>query len=324
MKGEEDMRSIVHSKEEAREDLKCECEEEKEAEVPGIVYVERGRVVDKVLRKQLKKRAFEEGFQGLEDWFESKEGRVRRRKRRERGMIRNDAPVRWGLGFQDPATPVMEGIISLHHEIMYVIISVMVMVTYILMRIIYNYDYRKNREVRKAKRGALIEAIWTLTPTVILIIIAVPSYALLYAMEEEVSPGVTVKIIGHQWYWSYEYSDYGEEGISYDSYMIGEEELEEGDLRLLEVDKRMVLPINTHVRLLLTSSDVIHSWAVPSLGVKCDAVPGRLSQVSVYIKREGVYYGQCSELCGMNHAYMPIVVEGVKLEGYKEWIKSKI
>nr|QNR39766.1 cytochrome c oxidase subunit II [Galdieria yellowstonensis] len=239
-------------------------------------------------------------------------------------MIRNDAPVRWGMGFQDPATPVAEGIIRLHHELMYVIITIMVMVTYLMLRIIYNYDYRRNREVRKERSGALIEAIWTLTPTVILMIIAVPSFALLYAIEEEVSPGVTVKIIGHQWYWSYEYSDYGEEGISYDSYMIGEEDLEEGDLRLLEVDNRLVLPIKTHIRLLLTSSDVIHSWAVPSLGVKCDTVPGRLSQVSVYIKREGVYYGQCSELCGMNHAYMPIVVEGVKVEGYKEWIKSKI
>jgi cytochrome c oxidase subunit 2 len=200
-------------------------------------------------------------------------------------MIRNDAPVRWGMGFQDPATPVAEGIIRLHNELMYVIISIMVMVTYLMLRIIYNYDYRRNREVRKERSGALIEAIWTLTPTVILMIIAVPSFALLYAIEEEVSPGVTVKIIGHQWYWSYEYSDYGEEGISYDSYMIGEEDLEEGDLRLLEVDNRLVLPIKTHIRLLLTSSDVIHSWAVPSLGVKCDTVPGRLSQVSVYIKR---------------------------------------
>nr|YP_010007597.1 cytochrome c oxidase subunit II [Galdieria phlegrea]QNR39783.1 cytochrome c oxidase subunit II [Galdieria phlegrea] len=239
-------------------------------------------------------------------------------------VIRSDAPARWSIGFQDPATPVMEGIINLHHDIMYFMIMIMGMVIYIMIRIIYKYDYRKNREEMKEKRGALIEAIWTLMPTVILIFIAVPSYALLYAMEEEVDAGVTVKIIGHQWYWSYEYSDYGEEGISYDSYMIGEEDLEEGDLRMLEVDNRMVLPIRTHVRLLMTSSDVIHSWAVPSLGVKCDAVPGRLSQVWLYMKREGVYYGQCSELCGINHAYMPIVVEGVKVEGYKEWIKNKI
>ena len=136
-------------------------------------------------------------------------------------------------------------------------------------------------------------------------------------MDEVVDPAVTIKAIGHQWYWSYEYSDYNqsdEQGINFDSYMIPEDELELGQLRLLEVDNRVVIPVNTHVRMIMTSADVLHSWAVPSLGVKTDAVPGRLNQTPIFVKREGVFYGQCSELCGANHAFMPIVVEAVSLQ----------
>ena len=164
-------------------------------------------------------------------------------------------------------------------------------------------------------------------PSLILIFIAVPSFALLYSMDEIVDPAITLKAIGHQWYWSYEYSDYNlddETAINFDSYMIPEDDLEIGQLRLLEVDNRVVLPIKTHIRVLITGADVLHSWAVPSLGVKCDAVPGRLNQVHVFLKREGVFYGQCSELCGANHAFMPIVVEGVSLENYMSWVANKL
>jgi heme/copper-type cytochrome/quinol oxidase subunit 2 len=154
-------------------------------------------------------------------------------------------------------------------------------------------------------------------------VIAVPSFALLYSLEEIIDPAITIKAVGHQWYWSYEYSDYaGEDGesIQFDSYMVPEDELEPGQLRLLEVDNRVVLPTNTHIRVLVTAADVLHCWAVPSLGVKMDAVPGRLNQASMYIQRPGVFYGQCSEICGVNHAFMPIVVEAVSLDSYIDWV----
>jgi cytochrome c oxidase subunit 2 len=167
----------------------------------------------------------------------------------------------------------------------------------------------------------------TVTPSFILMLIAVPSFALLYSTDELVDPSITLKAIGHQWYWSYEYSDYtdsDDSSILFDSYMIPEDDLELGQLRLLEVDNRVVLPVNTNVRVIITSADVLHSWAVPSLGIKCDAVPGRLNQVSLYLKREGIFYGQCSEICGANHGFMPIVVEGVTLDNYVEWISNKL
>jgi len=180
---------------------------------------------------------------------------------------------------------------------------------------------------KKILHGTAIEIIWTVTPSLILIAIAVPSFALLYSLDEVVDPAVTIKAIGHQWYWTYEYSDYAqsdEGSIQFDSYMIPDDELELGQLRLLEVDNRVVLPVNTHIRVVITAADVLHSWAVPSLGVKCDAVPGRLNQVPLYIAREGVFYGQCSELCGVNHGFMPIVVEAVPLENYVDWVAERI
>jgi cytochrome c oxidase subunit 2 len=146
-------------------------------------------------------------------------------------------------------------------------------------------------------------------------------------MDEIVDPSITLKAIGHQWYWTYELSDYSENdenSIVFDSYMVPEDDLTLGQLRLLEVDNRVVLPIQTHVRVLVTAADVLHSWAVPSLGVKCDAVPGRLNQTSIFLQRPGVFYGQCSEICGVNHGFMPIVVEGVSLDEYITWLSNKL
>ena len=168
---------------------------------------------------------------------------------------------------------------------------------------------------------------WTVTPSLILMVIAVPSFALLYSMDEIVNPSITLKAIGHQWYWTYELSDYStadDASIVFDSYMIPEDDLTLGQLRLLEVDNRVVLPVHTHVRVIVTAADVLHSWAVPSLGVKCDAVPGRLNQTSFFLQREGVFYGQCSEICGANHGFMPIVVEGVSLDEYISWVSNKM
>jgi cytochrome c oxidase subunit 2 len=176
--------------------------------------------------------------------------------------------------------------------------------------------------------GTTMEIIWTIFPSLILMLIAIPSFALLYSMDEIVDPAITIKAIGHQWYWTYEYSDYNsyykQQSLTFDSYMIPEDDLELGQLRLLEVDNRVVVPAKTHLRLIITSADVLHSWAVPSLGVKCDAVPGRLNQTSIFIEREGVYYGQCSEICGTNHAFMPIVVEAVSLKDFGSWVSNQL
>lgn len=238
-----------------------------------------------------------------------------------------DAPTNWQISFQDPATPVMEGIIDLHHEIFFYLIIIFSVVSWILLRIVFSYNEKSNKKAIKFTHNTLLEIVWTIVPSFVLIAISIPSFALLYAMDEVIDPGITIKAIGHQWYWSYEYSDYttsDEDSIVFDSYMIPEEDLEEGQLRLLEVDNRIVIPVNTHIRVITTSTDVIHSWAVPSLGVKVDAVPGRLNQVSLYVQRPGVYYGQCSEICGVNHGFMPIVVEAVDLNSYVDWIASQI
>ena len=230
------------------------------------------------------------------------------------------------LGFQDPASPIMEEIINFHNYVCIYLAFVIFGVVWMLGNIILNFS--KSKRIISHKyliHGTLIEIIWTITPAVILVLIAFPSFKLLYLMDEVIDPAVTVKVVGHQWYWSYEYSDYATQdgtSINFDSYMIPEGELETGDFRLLEVDNRLVVPVDTHVRVIVTSADVLHSWAVPSLGVKMDAVPGRLNQTSFLAYREGIFYGQCSEICGANHAFMPIVVEAVPVENYCTHIDS--
>lgn len=239
----------------------------------------------------------------------------------------SDVPENWQLGFQDPATPIMEGIVNLHHDLMFFICVISIFVTWMLGRTLWHFNQHQNKLPSSLSHGTLIEIIWTITPAFILLVIAIPSFSLLYAMDEVISPAITIKTLGHQWYWSYEYSDYlneDDEAIMYDSYMISEEDLQNGQLRLLEVDNRMIVPVNTHIRLIVSAADVLHSWAVPSLGIKCDAIPGRLNQTSLFIKREGVYYGQCSEICGINHGFMPIVVEAVSLPQYISWISNKL
>ena len=218
-----------------------------------------------------------------------------------------DAAEPWQLGFQDAATPMMQGIIDLHHDIFFFLILILVFVLRILVRALWHFHYKKNPIPQRIVHGTTIEILWTIFPSIILMFIAIPSFALLYSMDEVVvDPAITIKAIGHQWYWTYEYSDYNssdEQSLIFDSYMIPEDNLELGQLRLLEVDNRVVVPAKTHLRIIVTSADVLHSWAVPSLGVKCDAVPGRLNQISISVQREGVYYGQCSEICGTNYAF---------------------
>jgi cytochrome c oxidase subunit 2 len=237
-----------------------------------------------------------------------------------------DISESWQLGFQDPATPVMEGIINFHHDLMFFLIIIVIFTTWLVFRCVFFFNETIHPKAEKFVHGTVIEVIWTLTPALILLMIALPSFALLYSMDEIIDPIMTLKVIGHQWYWSYEYSDEcqsTDESLAFDSYMIQEEDLDKGQFRLLEVDNRVVLPTNTHIRILITASDVLHCWAIPSLGIKLDACPGRLNQTSMFIKREGTFYGQCSEICGINHGFMPIVIEAISIENYILWLNNK-
>jgi len=249
-------------------------------------------------------------------------------------FVKADASTPWQLGFQDPATPVMEGVINFHNDLMILVVGVGVFVGYVMWSTVRHFEQSVNPTPNRVQHGTRLEIVWTVTPAIILMCVAVPSFALLYSVDEIVDPEMTLKAVGHQWYWSYEYSDHcNEEGefISFDSYMVPSEDLldvadadHQGIFRLLEVDNRVVLPVETHVRVVITSADVLHCWAVPSLGVKLDACPGRLNQTSVYIKRPGVFYGQCSEICGVNHGFMPIVVDAVTRDQYADWINLKL
>nr|YP_009974942.1 cytochrome c oxidase subunit II [Platynereis bicanaliculata]QNJ33916.1 cytochrome c oxidase subunit 2 [Platynereis bicanaliculata] len=217
--------------------------------------------------------------------------------------------------FQDAATPIMSMLIAFHDHAMLVIIMVLTFVSYAMISLSVNkYTCRNVYEAQS------IETIWTIMPAFILLFLALPSLQLLYLTDEIVEPGITVKAIGHQWYWSYEYTDFY--SIEFDSYMVNVNDLAEGHFRLLEVDNRVILPMNVEVRMLVSAADVIHSWTVPALGVKADAIPGRLNQLTFTIRRPGVFYGQCSEICGANHSFMPIAIEAIDTNTFISWVKS--
>nr|YP_009422145.1 cytochrome c oxidase subunit II [Cipangopaludina ussuriensis]ASR74854.1 cytochrome c oxidase subunit II [Cipangopaludina ussuriensis] len=221
----------------------------------------------------------------------------------------------WGqLGFQDAISPMMEELIFFHDHAMMILIMIISFVGYAALSLMMN-----KLNCRSLVEGQEIETIWTLVPMVILIFLALPSLRLLYLLDEIDDCSLSVKSIGHQWYWSYEYSDFL--NVEFDSYMIQTNDLNLGDFRLLEVDHRIILPMEMNVRMLITSGDVIHSWTIPSLGVKVDAIPGRLNQLGFFIKHLGIFYGQCSEICGANHSFMPIVIEVVPLEVFIKWIE---
>jgi cytochrome c oxidase subunit 2 len=238
--------------------------------------------------------------------------------------ITTDAPKPWGLYFQDSATPQMEGIEELHNNILFYLAIIMFAVTWIAVSIVKNYTASKARISHKyLTHGTLVELIWTITPALILILIAFPSFKLLYLMDEVIDPSLVIYSEGHQWYWSYQYPDFynaNNDFIEYDSYIVPESDLEIGTLRMLEVDNRVIIPESTHTRLVVSGADVIHSYACPSLGIKCDAYPGRLNQSSVYLNREGTFFGQCSEICGVLHSSMPIAIQCVSLEKFVAWL----
>nr|YP_006303382.1 cytochrome c oxidase subunit II [Planiliza affinis]YP_009047784.1 cytochrome c oxidase subunit II [Planiliza haematocheilus]YP_009489100.1 cytochrome c oxidase subunit II [Chelon carinatus]AEK53096.1 cytochrome c oxidase subunit II [Planiliza affinis]AHA59322.1 cytochrome c oxidase subunit II [Planiliza haematocheilus]AIA77277.1 cytochrome c oxidase subunit II [Planiliza haematocheilus]AIY72689.1 cytochrome c oxidase subunit II [Planiliza affinis]AWD84305.1 cytochrome c oxidase subunit 2 len=216
------------------------------------------------------------------------------------------------LGFQDAASPLMEELLHFHDHALMILLLISILVLYIIIAMVSTE--LTNSLILDSQE---IEIIWTVLPALILILIALPSLRILYLMDEINDPHLTIKAVGHQWYWSYEYTDY--EDLGFDSYMIPTQDLTPGQFRLLETDHRMVIPVESPIRILVSAEDVLHSWAVPSLGVKMDAVPGRLNQVAFVTSRPGVFYGQCSEICGANHSFMPIVVEAVPLAHFENW-----
>jgi cytochrome c oxidase subunit 2 len=243
-----------------------------------------------------------------------------------------DAAESWQLNLQDPATPVVEGMLFFHNYLCFLLIFIGGTTFWVLWTAIKFFNaVNSGSSSQKFTHSSVLEIIWTILPAIALLIIAVPSFALLYSMDEVIEPKLTLKVIGSQWFWSYEYSDTSIEGITgftlkdltFDSYMVPADELHKGMFRLLEVDNRVTLPIKTHIRILVTATDVLHSWSIPAFGIKIDACPGRLSQASLFIKRPGIYYGQCSEICGVNHGFMPIVVRGVSLDSYVTWALNR-
>jgi cytochrome c oxidase subunit II len=241
-------------------------------------------------------------------------------------ILNFDAPLPWGMYFQDTASPQMEGLVELHDNIMFILVLVLIIVGWVLFSITWNFAETKSPISHKyLNHGTLIEILWTIAPGLVVIFISIPSYKLLYLMDEVFDATMSIIVEAHQWYWSYQYPDFLDsdgELIEFDSYIVPESDLEDGGLRMLEVDNRLVLPIDTHIRFIVSSQDVIHSFASPSLGVKIDAYPGRLNQSSTYINREGVYYGQCSEICGILHSSMPIVIECVGLEDFLNFLSE--
>nr|UJY97864.1 cytochrome c oxidase subunit II [Anastatus fulloi] len=235
--------------------------------------------------------------------------------------------MQWGqFFFQNANSSIMEEMIMFHDHAMIVLVIIIILIMYFLIFMLTNKFV--NRFLLK---GHLIEIFWTVIPMFMLLFLAIPSLSILYMTDELINPELTVKIIGHQWYWSYEYSDFGD--INFDSFMINEMENKEffndeinfindfGISRLLDVDNRMVIPFMYQIRMLISSFDVIHSFTIPVLGIKVDAVPGRINQISILINRPGLFYGQCSEICGVNHSFMPIVLESIDIQSFLNWIK---
>nr|AYN50412.1 cytochrome c oxidase subunit 2 [Nanophyes sp. CG271] len=217
------------------------------------------------------------------------------------------------LLLQDSSSPLMEQLTFFHDHTLLILTIITMLVGWLLISMFFNkFTHRYLLE------GQMIELIWTILPTVTLIFIALPSLRLLYILDEIDTPAVTIKSIGHQWYWTYEYSDF--KNIEFDSYMIPINELSPFNFRLLEVDSRVIVPFKTQIRMLITSADVIHSWTIPNLGVKIDGTPGRLNQTSLFVNQTGLFYGQCSEICGANHSFMPIIVESISPEYFIEWV----
>jgi cytochrome c oxidase subunit 2 len=229
-------------------------------------------------------------------------------------------PSDWQLGFQGSATPVMDNITWFHDFLLYVITAIVIFVLALLVIVMVRFNARSNPVPSKTTHNTLIEVAWTVVPVLILVAIAVPSFRLLFFQLNLPEADLTIKATGKQWYWTYSYPDNGK--FEFDSLMLQDKDRKAGQPRLLAVDNEVVVPVNKVIRVQTTASDVIHSFAVPSFGIKIDAIPGRLNETWFKAEREGVYYGQCSELCGKNHAYMPIAVRVVSEREFSAWVED--
>ena len=229
-------------------------------------------------------------------------------------------PKEWQLGFQNPASDSMRDIVSFHNNLLLpIIIAISVFVLFLMLYACVRFRASANPNPSKRTHNVTVEVLWTLIPCLILIVMAVPSFKILYKQDTIPKADLTIKAVGYQWYWGYEYPD---ENIIFDSYMIEEKDLRADQPRLLAVDNEVVVPVNKVVKVLITANDVLHAWALPAFGVKRDAVPGRINETWFKAEKEGTYYGQCSELCGIKHAFMPITVKVVSEEDYKEWLSE--
>ncbi len=228
-------------------------------------------------------------------------------------------PTDWEVDFQTALSPSMERIVDFNLMVTIIIVIITAFVFALMAWIVIRYNKKRNPVPSKTTHNTMLEVIWTVVPVIILLVIAVPSFRLLYFTDRVEDADMTLKAIGHQWYWSYEYPDHGD--FTFDAIMLEEDELEEGQPRLLATDEAVVLPVGAKIRLLTTADDVIHSWAIPALGVKMDSVPGRVNETWFQINREGMYYGQCSELCGTLHGFMPIMIEAVSQEDFDAWVE---
>ncbi len=223
------------------------------------------------------------------------------------------------LGLQTPASPSAEAIYDLHNMLLVIITLITVFVFGLLAYVLFRYSEKRNPIPSKTTHNTLVEVLWTAIPVIILVVIAVPSFKLLYAQEDVSNAEMTIKAIGRQWYWSYEYPDHG--NFTFDANLVPDEDLQDGQLRLLTTDNVVVLPVDTKIRILVTASDVIHAFAMPAFGIKMDGLPGRINETWVTITREGTFYGQCSELCGLGHAHMPIMIKAVSKAEFEKWVK---
>ena len=243
-----------------------------------------------------------------------------------------DSPSLWQTYLSDPASITMEGILIFNKHLLFLLTVIVLFVGWLLIDTIQNFIEYNNKFSSKFVHSKELEIVWTSIPAVLLLILSTPSFTLLYAMDEISEPELTLKILGHQWFWSYEVSEFNscqkqEQSLKYVCYMMtldGLPTTKQGYFRLLETNKRVILPTNTHLRLLISAADVLHSWTIPSFGLKVDACPGRLNQVNLFIKRIGVFFGQCSEICGVNHGFMPIAVMVVDITQYNAYIVSKL
>jgi len=231
-----------------------------------------------------------------------------------------EAPHPWQLGMQPPATPVKDRLNAFHNELLVITFLIAGFVMALLLYVIIRFNHRRNPVPSHTTHNPVIEIMWTVVPVLILVIIAIPSFKLMYYMDRVPNPDMTIKVTGHQWYWSYEYPD--QKDLAFDSNVIQDADLKPGQKRLLDVDNPLVVPIHTSVRVLVTSTDVIHSWFIPAFGVQEYAIIGRLNESWFNVDHEGTYYGECNQICGINHAFMPIKIVALSKEDFRKWLAT--